>query len=822
MAEEIKTVFTADSSALAAEFAKASSIAQRYASEREAAGGRALATARAEVGALQLEATGHGAAAAAVREKMQLIEASRRLSAQAGVTEETANSILARQLELKKQITVATQAAAVAAQRAVRIAAPGRNGIGLPQLALTEANLSAMEKTAARANELQRKKAGASGRAGGGSAMGLLAVSQAAEDAQYGIHGVLNNIPQAVMAFGGFTPAAMVLASGLSLVAVAAVVLYQPMKKLLGFMDEAMDAESVKNWAAAATSAAKAISKLRGEAAQGVAMVRLSDQINESLRQRLALQDVAAQFFIQQGKDQSAELDHAKRLLAARQALAQANGEMVPQNSVNADSDSVQSQLANRHKLLAAASAAESGLAERVANVSAESTDRQSAATRKLLTLRENLIGVTASLEAGQKDLAAAEKNKPGFLDTTVRTAATLVTGTAYNRKREEKIEADTLVNLTANQEAREKVKRQIEAQIQLLEKQSGVEEKSSSEAIQAAKQKVDATRATMQATADEIRQLEARYPIEKQLADLEEQRRKAESANAAKDWNQELEIQRALGANDQERVRALERQRDIETEKRSIMLAQKGLAAELAGQQAAIMVDARAAAAGASAAAAAATAKNSFSEELEILRARATGQNDHAGQLRTAANLESEVLAIMQQQNVSRAEATRLSRERTELERNAARGDVIGDLKALKMEAGGDKKGADRLREEMRIRQEAIGLAERMGISESQAQSILREKARLQKQISDQQKNSGRDTDDGYRRAHSRIYTLPKADGTSGLRTSGLRTSELHRRNTERSNRPATPSNDSATNLLKSVNIQEEMLKIWQRLNVV
>lgn len=823
MAEVIKTVLTADSSELAAEFAKASAIAQKYAAEREAQGNRALASARAEVEALRLEATGHGAAAAALREKMQLTEQARRLSSQAGITEENATRILARQLELKKQLVTSAAAQVAAEQRAARIAAPGRNGIALPELALTSANLQAMEKGAARAKEL-RRQLDRTGRGGQNAGMGMLAFSQGMEDAQYGIRGVLNNIPQMIMSFGG--PAG--LAAGISMAAVAAVVLYEPMKRLVGIMDSEADSESMKNWAEAARAAADAISKLRQESSQAESIARLSEAINETLRQRIQLQDVSMNYFMEQGKKQSKELEDAKRLLDARQALAEARGETVPGRSANTEHETIASQLENRRKLLKAAADEEMRLSGVVGNISSESSAQAAASTKRLLELREELASVTESLAAGGKDLALAEKNKAGFFDHTLRyglaavtynPVAAAATGTSYSPKKQEEIEKATLKNLKENQEARNKVKARIEEQIAMLEKEKGVIGESSAQSVEAANAKLTALRTTMQATADEIAMLESRHAIEKQLADLEEARTKAIRARAEKEWQAQLDIQRALAANDQERARELERQRDIEAEKRRIMAEQKGISEELAGKKAAEMVDTRADAA-------AAGAKATAAEELAILRARAVGENNRAGQLRSAATMEREILAIMREQNLTREQATQQAKERQELERNQARGDIMGELKALKMEAGGDKAGADRLREEMRIRQDAVALAERLGISETQAQNILREKARLQKEIAGREKNGRGDSE--HQRVRSRIY-IKTADEPRLTRDNlmndgftGLRRHELQRRSTERGNRPAKPSDDPAKNLLKSVNIQEEMLKIWQKLNVV
>lgn len=62
---------------------------------------------------------------------------------------------------------------------------------------------------------------------------GFLEASRAIEDMQYGLRGVLNNIPQAVLQFGG--PAG--LAAGISVAAVAANILYENWSKVKGLFE---------------------------------------------------------------------------------------------------------------------------------------------------------------------------------------------------------------------------------------------------------------------------------------------------------------------------------------------------------------------------------------------------------------------------------------------------------------------------------------------------------------------------------------------------------------------------------------------------------
>ena len=154
------------------------------------------------------------------------------------------------------------------------------------------------------------------------------------------------------------------------------------------------------------------------------------------------------------------------------------------------------------------------------------------------------------------------------------------------------------------------------------------------------------------------------------------------------------------------------------------------------------------------------------------------------------------------------------------EADQQRARAGMMAEMVALRLQASGRAAAADALRKEFQLRSDAAQLAKAANLSEAQALNFLREKARLQESIN-------RNGDNEHRRHRRRIYKKTAGDprltrDNMGEGYTGLRNFEIHRRNTTRSNRPATPNDDAAKNLLKSVNIQEEMLKIWQKLNVV
>lgn len=738
MAEVIKTILTADSSELAAEFAKAAAIAQKYATDREAQSTRALASARAEVEALRLEAAGHGAASAALREKMQLIEQARRLSTQAGITEENATRILARQLELKKQMVTASAAAAAAERRASRIAAPGRNGVALPELALNTASLQTMEKASARAGALQTHL-GRLGAAGAKGQNGMMQLAYAVDDAQYGMKGLSNNIPAIVQAFGGGGG----LAGGIGIAAVA-LFTYWKLARIVFKADE-VDAynESVvkgaEAWAAAWKNARAELAKTRAEQQRQRDMTEYIEQGNQSLAERVSLQDQILMGMEREKQLRSEFAQNQDDLRAAREAVIAASGGKADPAAARAEELrrlAVELKAAEEESMRAQQQSLR--LNEAKTALAANFAAGIEAREQQIDALRSDLTGSEANIAGLEAQLAAIKES-----DITSRSQVRRSLDSAKNHK--EKIESQ-IKDLEALNEA-DKTVRDTQAAT--------------------AKSNIEQMDAQAKAAYQLTESLKRRIPV---LEEINRLRKQAEAIAAKREAAEKAK-------------QAAEKQAPIDA------------------------------------------ARADAAAELEILRARAAGENDHAGSLRAAANLEREILAIMREQNLTREEAAKQARERREMERNKSRGDFMAELKALKMEARGDKKGADRLREETRIRAEAAALAERLGITESEAAARLREKARLEKEIADHRKNGGGDEE--HRRIRGRIYKKTAEEPrltreNMGEGFTGLRRHELTRRSTERVARAARPGDDAAKNLLKSVNIQEEMLKIWQKLGVV
>ena len=216
MSDTIKTTLTADGSSVATELNRVAALYQAHASKIQTSQAAATANYRSSVTALRLEAAGLNEASAALREKIYLEEQARRLSSTTGMPHAAALQAVNERLAVEKQI------------EAQRAASASRAGM-LPDLALTPQSLRDLQKRDMLTRQVGRTHEEAGKQAKNG-AMGFLAFSQGVEDAQYGLNGVLNNVPQMVMGFGG----SMGLAGAISLTVVAFYQLWKVMEKRNG------------------------------------------------------------------------------------------------------------------------------------------------------------------------------------------------------------------------------------------------------------------------------------------------------------------------------------------------------------------------------------------------------------------------------------------------------------------------------------------------------------------------------------------------------------------------------------------------------------
>jgi hypothetical protein len=493
MSKTIETILTADSSILRAEFAKAEKMSEEY--ERKVARGQSAARTAAldNVRALQLEATGRKAAAEAMRQEISLKAEAARLSKATGMSEEGAISVLRRKLELEQRIT--EQKA-----RSARIAPGG--GSALPDMPLTPAYLQTMEKAAARTQELRRQTL-AAGRSGQNGAMGFLAFSQAVEDAQYGIRGVLNNIPQMIMGFGG----TMGLAGALSLAAVAGVALYPVLKRLYG----AADTERLKKSADAWGEIFDAGVKASGQAARERDIFKETEGyvigIRNATSDRVTLNDGLLRNMEVEARMRGEALNLANELAEAERRAAAAKGQ-------------------------ATGGFAEAGRGREMEGLEADLASRKAiadAAFQEAERLRQNSRSLAAGYGA---DLDAQAK---AIQEMTLSLAAAEANVAAAKKEQEDKgLKGADLASARIAERASIATRDRIEQELEILKSKRDALAALAEQQDAEAKAGADAMEAKIQAATEESQAIERLIAQRKQLFNLQRDTEKAEKEAAA------------------------------------------------------------------------------------------------------------------------------------------------------------------------------------------------------------------------------------------------------------------------------------------------
>jgi hypothetical protein len=166
---------------------------------------------------------------------------------------------------------------------------------------------------------------------------------------------------------------------------------------------------------------------------------------------------------------------------------------------------------------------------------------------------------------------------------------------------------------------------------------------------------------------------------------------------------------------------------------------------------------------------------------------------------------------------------------------RDRNRVDFVTDLMALRLEAAGRKEQGDALRKEVEMRREAKDVAKELGVTEAQALAMLREKERLQREITNGKEREARVERGSIRRAAGdrmqagggRIEARGRGAFLGGRgaflgddlgRSPGLRNATLDARGRERA-ASQRPGDKAASFYERQLNLTEEMLKVFQRL---
>lgn len=592
------------------------------------------------------------------------------------------------------------------------------------------------------------RKAGAAGKSG---ALGFLAFSQAVEDVQYGIRGVLNNIPQMVLGFGGTAG----IAGAFSLAAVAGVALYPVLERLYGAADAKRIEAGAEAWKKVYGEGSKALQLAVSEAALQQNLAVFAQQRTTAMQDQLRVQNgmiVALESEVAK-RAEAAQL--AKEIQEAQDALTRARGGVVKGADISAAQKGLAQDQASQRAIMERATAEALRLSEEKQSLISQAANEGAARDAQLADLRRRLVESEAAVAQQTKGLEGLEK------------------GRERNLK---------MGSLKRSEAARDEIK----AAVARLEGET-----KAAEAVQA----------SASATAD---------------AAISQMERKAEKAN--------------------EEVNSL--QKRIEHQATLNDLQRQAEEAQQSG------------------------AKVDFAEEMDILRARAVGDDERVKSLERQSAIEDLKLRLMKEQGLEERAALKLAEERVDLERQAAdaaenarrakeqqtgREDFVAEMEALRLEASGQLEMGEALRDEVRMRREAVDLARELGISEAEAIELLREKLGLEDEARDVkeeqrrlERSGGRDSG-GWRRPAGRIFKYPSEHRGSGLslgelsmgglgdrgglggRLPDLRNNELRRRDTERSmmTQPVHPD-ESVRYLMRGVELQEQTLRVFQKLGIV
>jgi hypothetical protein len=379
--------------------------------ERQAVEQARVAQAAAQAAQAAATAASQQSAAFAALSQQQ---ASRRASAQAADAA----------MEIAAAKAASARAAAIANPRATGV--PG-GGILPP---LTPSYLAAMDRHTAQTRELSRQQGQLSGSTKN-SALGFLAFSQALEDSQYGIKGVLNNIPQMIMGFGMGAG----IAGAISIAAVAATVLYPALKRLTGAMDSERAVAYAENLLKLSIAGKKAAEKDFNSVAMAREAVDYGAQLTEQYRQRIALGSDMAKVWLD-------EIDASKRTIAFEKELAdiktrtkKAEGKDVsdaPKVAHEKELADIENEKTKRKKVMMQLQADLATQGERQANIEKENA-------QKILDLETQRLSLLKSVERTKAQIAATtdaqtrtKAEKPGPIDDMLGAVVGTAKGTAH------------------------------------------------------------------------------------------------------------------------------------------------------------------------------------------------------------------------------------------------------------------------------------------------------------------------------------------------------------------------------------------------------
>ena len=552
---------------LAADIERARVAAANYNSEMSRAT-MALKGVEQNIRILRMQAAGHDELASFMRANIELEARAEKLAKDGLITKEKAIELLREQQTLERNIatqkTNSASAQAAADKKSALLSNP--RAAGLPEAPLTDAYLKQTERAAFVAQDARNKFNRLTG-AMGNSSMGFLAFSQAVEDAQYGIKGVLNNIPQMIMGFGG----SMGLAGAISLAAVAAVQLYPHLKKLFTSVDAEILKAASKEWTAVFQKGMKAAKATYDNAANSIKLKNEVAEINKYYEKMTALgQDMAAvhRANIERLKT---ERDLQEQIYEARDRLLKLQGKKddptIEREKAEREIASLEKQMEIRRKEQDALNArSQEAQGKKEPLLSMDSNEATLREAESLSKLQEELAKVEAEAATAKKtleDMAAQGK-------TTVRAEGRSITTPTPTGPVTTQTPGEVVTNKAIEErklKGAENRAEEIKKEIDNANKLAGEDKRIRDEKIKNINDEIKKIDDLNQKSLDEENRLKGLIAQKKELLAIEKEVQAAELKPKQEAYRLELEMIRARIAGDDAEIARLERKKAIEEE---------------------------------------------------------------------------------------------------------------------------------------------------------------------------------------------------------------------------------------------------------------
>jgi hypothetical protein len=639
MSEVIKATLTADSSELQAEFAKARKASEDYHRRVEESQSKALRGEMDQLRLLRLQAEGRQTEANALREKIGLQAQAEAMAKRIGLTEQESLNLLQQRAQLERQISARTNA--------------GKPNI--QNLPLTAGELNAVWTQ----SEKARASLKATHRAAGGAGMGMLQLAQTADDAQYGMRGIVNNIPGLVMGLGGSAG----LAGAFGLAVVGGYSLY----KLIGVLT---GDTALQKWNEAQTKGWEAYGKALEQNLTRLRELRRSEKLGDELAEARERETKAIKESIGYDKEKFAIMERQAQALAnqrrledeltkARQSVAEAKAGTPEQKraveaGANRDRFKTQDERLAQNIAAAQKEIAESGkLVEASGRATAEQWTKQQAAISQANVEIEKAREAVATYEAEVTRIDAVLGEKAGK-------------GNAAMLKQEERnreIARKKLDDAKAMLEAKEGEKKNAEYALKLAQETREQSRKELLDRITAAKARKEQLEAERKNLAQLLKLEEERAKAEQKRA---EEARQIEKDTANKDFNTETEALKLEVAGHKKAAELL-REQNVTRKEATELAKQLGITEAEARKK----LEGQASLRRQIAEQSQIRATQTLTAELKILQLQALGRNKQAEALKKEKELRDKIRTVMEQTGASEADATKYIRKLQKAEMN-------------------------------------------------------------------------------------------------------------------------------------------------------